>query len=402
MQSFGKRNAFTLIEMLIVIVVLVTLMSITFRLSSLGSESERRITTITRLQRLENCLSGYHAAFGSYPPVQLHGSQDIYLAVDDHGIQTSSRNEAVLDDNDETRAWLQVKAACAAQPIDCRYPFPEGYSERIIAISEEMKERANSNDSDYREYWSNPSVQKRLSAGFDDGVSGEIGRHSNNKQYTQWVDVQLFKFGLLSYLLPRYLIMMNGDEEFFEDFAQWTENNTRPCNPYTGDQYSTWRMVKELADASDSNNSSTAKEGIHELAAIPSQAVCARWMPNLENICACNYNMRSKTFGVEIRDTRFPGLLRVEDPYIEIFSPEGGSSTSGQYILDGVTVFDGWHRPFFYYSPQPYQTYTIWSAGQNGKTFPPWIDRTTLQSKSTTARERVANWIVDDIIHMSN
>ena len=56
------KKGFTLIEMLVVVVVLVTLMTMTFRLSSIGSGSSARNATINRMQRLENCLSGYYAA----------------------------------------------------------------------------------------------------------------------------------------------------------------------------------------------------------------------------------------------------------------------------------------------------------------------------------------------------
>ena len=80
-QLKRKRGAFTLIEMLIVVVVLVTLMSMVFRLSSIGDESTCRVNTVERMQKLENCLSGYYAAFGCYPPVPLHGSHDIYFRV---------------------------------------------------------------------------------------------------------------------------------------------------------------------------------------------------------------------------------------------------------------------------------------------------------------------------------
>ena len=65
--------------MLIVVVVLVTLMTMTFRLSSLGGDNWRHNKTVARLQRLENCLSGYYAAFGTYPPVALHGYRNPWL-----------------------------------------------------------------------------------------------------------------------------------------------------------------------------------------------------------------------------------------------------------------------------------------------------------------------------------
>ena len=52
------RRAFTLVELLVVVVVIVTLMAVTFRLGSVGSESTYKSRTINRMQRLENCLSG--------------------------------------------------------------------------------------------------------------------------------------------------------------------------------------------------------------------------------------------------------------------------------------------------------------------------------------------------------
>ena len=73
------KKAFTLVELLIVVVVLVTLMAVTFRLSSIGSNQTARNKTVSRLQKLENCLSGYYAAFGTYPPVRLHGSRNYTL-----------------------------------------------------------------------------------------------------------------------------------------------------------------------------------------------------------------------------------------------------------------------------------------------------------------------------------
>ena len=65
------KRGFTLIEMMVVIAVLVTLMAMTFRLANIGSDTEARTMTISRMQRLENALSGFHAAFGCYPPVKL-------------------------------------------------------------------------------------------------------------------------------------------------------------------------------------------------------------------------------------------------------------------------------------------------------------------------------------------
>ena len=89
------KRGFTLIELLVVVVVLVTLMSIMFRIGSVGGSADNRNRTIVHMQRLENCLSGYYAAFGSYPPVKLHGTRDFYMKVGSHGIQTDVRNESI-------------------------------------------------------------------------------------------------------------------------------------------------------------------------------------------------------------------------------------------------------------------------------------------------------------------
>ena len=106
-----KSRGFTLIELLIVTVIIVTLMAIVFRLAGSGGDSTARAKTLSRLQKLSNALSGYYAAFGSYPPVPLQGrSRDIYTRVDKYGattgggslgygIQGTSRNKVTLSEN---------------------------------------------------------------------------------------------------------------------------------------------------------------------------------------------------------------------------------------------------------------------------------------------------------------
>ena len=412
------KRAFTLIEMLVVVAVLVTLMMIVFRLSSIGGDADNRTRTIVRMQRLENCLSGYHAAFGSYPPVKLHGTRDLYERVGSHGIQTRERNTAIWNwdpekfrkwrdtgkgqyyQQNEVDAWYQVEAACKSQPVGCRFPYPRGYSELIRILSDEMKERASSGDEEYSGYWQDPGIRAKLSAGFDDGGSekgdsGATGRFKENMDKVDWRDIQLFKFGLMSFLLPRYLVMMNGAQAFYNGgFAQWDENNVMPCDPFTGRSFSEaggWDRIKQYAESSN-------KGDLAHLANIPSQSICARWMPNLAGICHCNHTFA--LFGVDINSGE-GSELRSDNLNIEIFCPhsEKGNSNKDQYILDGISVQDGWWRDFYYYSPEPYQTYTIWSAGRNGRTFPPWISRQKLSAKQNSC---VAVWVDDDIIHMSN
>ena len=376
--------------MLIVVTVLVTLMAITFRLGAIGGPSSYRNATVARLQRIENCLSGYYAAFGTYPPVKLHGSRNYKLAVSSHGIQNVDGEEEELKwswannrgSEDEKADWAKVQAACKAQPVDCRFPFPVGYGEFVGAISQDLQ---NNPPGDLSE-----EQKKVFAAGFDDGVSNNRGRYSSYQNESEWREIQLFKFGLMSYLLPRYLVMMNSAEELYEDYNQWTGNNSLPADPLTGTTYSNWRELQRKATSDQSTD-------IAHVANVPSQAVCSRWMPNLEGICSGNGTV--KLFGVTV--TTGTADLRPGNADIEVYSPGGfdDDSTSGQYVLDGITVKDGWHREFFYYSPAPYQSYVLWSAGADGKTFPPWVSRDSLSSQ---ANECIGLWVEDDIVSMSN
>jgi len=399
------RKGFTLVEMLIVVVVLVTLMTMVFRLGSIGSTSSRRTVTISRLQRLENCLSGYYAAFGTYPPVAQHGSRNPWLTVSMHGIQNTKgqENRSIFGwdaekfrrdegQSQEYAAWRQVEAACKSQPVDCKFPYPKGYSEFIAAKSEQLKMAAEESTtiSDER--------KAVLMAGFDDGVTSNPGRFSDYQNESDWREVQLFKFGLMSYLLPRYLVMMTSDPELnlYDNYDQWTSNNgtegdNMPSNALTGRRFSDWRAVCE-------NAISEKKTDIATVANIPSQAVCARWMANLEGIVTTPHSL--SVFGVPI--SRANGEAFSLNG-IEIFVPGGfdndGSGAAGQYVLDSCSVSDGWENEFYYYSPAPYQTYVLWSAGPNGRTFPPWISREELDS---AANKCIGAWTEDDIIGMSH
>ena len=393
------RKAFTLVEMLIVVVVLVTLMTITFRLGAVNTTSAQRNTTVTRLQKLENCLSGYYAAFGSYPPVAQHGSYNFYLTVDDHGMQNmdGEENQNLWGwDPDEFRkgarkeeeeaAWAQVQAACRTQPVGCAFPFRKEYGDYVTAWSDQLKDEAAA-DKDLDE-----KKKAMFAAGFDDGVSQNIGRFSRYSDLTDWREVQLFKFGLMSFLLPRYLIMMRSDESLYSDYAQWKGNNSMPSDPLTGQPYTSWRKVWDDANK-DRDTTDYAR-----VANIPSQAVCARWMPNLADTV---WTSRGLTvFGVDIADES-GGVFTLGNSAGMIHSPGGfsESSTSGQYMLDFCTVRDGWYNEFYYYSPPPYQTYTLWSAGPNGHTFPPWVSREGLDSK---ANKCISAWVEDDIVNMSH
>lgn len=388
------KKGFTLVEMLIVVVVIVTLMTMTFRLSSIGDNSNRRNTTIARMNRIENCLSGYNAAFGSYPPVALHGTRNIYARVSDHGIQSEDQENTSIwgwtriGEEQEREAWEQVKAACKSQPVDCRFPFPSEseYNTLVKSVSDSLQKLANQSGNNLSQ-----SRKTVLSSPFDNGVTDNRGRHDSDE--TDWRRSQLFKFGLMSYLLPRYLVMMNSDEDFFRGgYSQWEQSNTMPCDPFTGRKFSGWQSVREYSRRTQGSD-------LARVANIPSQAVTARWMPNLEGIVCCNHDY--KLFGISIRGDYGASELRPDNTDIEVYSPGGygAGGTANQYVLDSVTVLDGWWHEFYYYSPPPHQTYTLWSGGPNNRTFPPWISRKTLDG---AANKCVGLWVEDDIVRMSN
>ena len=370
------KKAFTLVELLIVVVVIVTLMTIVFKLAGVGDDATQRNVTINRMQRLENCLSGYYAAFGSYPPVKLHGSRDYQRRVDIHGIQSTS------GETESTLSWESVDAACRSQPIAMCFPFHESLKDYVKAYSDLYAEKDPSDPTRrYEALYSNSSVSP-------------LGEKSD------WQEVQIYKFGVMSYLLPRYLVIMGGsfsqedrnnrlDYQLFDNQRQWTDNNQLPSNFDDGMPYTNWRAVNE-----DVNNTPW------KVAALPSQAVCARWLPNLAGIVS---SVVDRTiYGVNICDTAHRQLST------EVYSPGGYNSSSQQYLLDCLTVKDYFWRngqcgnDFYYYSPPPHQSYRLWSSGPNWKTFPPWVTNEELNKLPGADRKTVQTWIADDIVHMSN
>lgn len=388
------KKGFTLIEMLVVVAVMATLMTVVFRLSSVSDSEERRTRTIVRMQKLENCLSGYYAAFGSYPPVKIHGSRDIYLRVD-NGIQTESEISSLN--------WRSIDAACLSQPIAARFPFSDdqAVSDSIEALSAEIADRITSGRFPK---WAQDKRASMYTSGFKNLKEGYV---SGDWDETDWREVQIFQFGLMSFLLPRYLLMMGGSERYYgasgRACAQWTDNNDPICDACEGDELS-WRDVRRYSqpgvDVSTRNNSDYSR-----IANVPTQIVCARWLPNLEKCCACPSS--KKVFGVELRDSDHDMFYLPDDdssplPDFKIQSPGGQGGT--YYLLDSISVYDGWERDFYYYSPDGYQTYTLWSAGPDGYTFPPWVDRKNINQMvvEETGGKTVAEIVTDDITRMSH
>ena len=391
------KRAFTLIEMMIVIAVLVTLMAMTFRIGNVSADAEARTMTIARMQRLENCLSGFHAAFGCYPPVRLHGNRSF------------TGQDRSINWGNESEAWRWVRNICRTQPVGCRFPFAERMKGAVDALSDLISDAAGSGD--YENVFDTETLQNWATAGFTSSSDGDVeGKLSSKKDEVLWSEIKLFQYGVMSFLLPRYFVMMGGNNRYFmgddgTGYAQWTSNNQKPSDPFTGMPVS-WSTVYGWVEAYRNRNEQK-DENVVKLMMMPSQAACARWMPNLDGICKCNTDIN--LFGVHIKSSHWRdrgifdfdgGVSRtfVNAVYDTCFRPDDGSFQS-QYLLDEVSVQDGWGNEFYYYSRSPYQSYTLWSSGKDGKTFPPWISRDRLSGQEL---DLAAKWTKDDITQLSN
>ena len=362
------KKAFTLVELLVVVVVIVTLMAITFRLAGVAGSSNHRNRTIERMQRIENALSGYYAAFGSYPPVGLHAKRNVYLHADETtGDQT--------DNEDSDLRWSNVRAACRAQPFSARFPFASKQRDYVSAVSRIIAQRANSSEKRYKAFQDRANI---LGGGFT--ALDNPNSLSDWDKESSWQAVKIFQFGVMSFLMPRYLFMLSGidDLDDLDKCVQWSASNRLPAHPNNGVPFSNWRDALRYKSL---------------VRRIPSQAICARWMPNFEGIVSCTGY--PEIFGVKVSNG-LGGSITAESADIEVFS-SGGSS---RYVLDCMTIWDGWDQEFYYYSPAPFQSYRLWSAGPDGKTFPPWVPLDSVKNEKD--RRTAAGWMADDIMFMSN
>ena len=411
-----SQQGFTLVELLIVTVVIVALMGIMFRLTGIVGSTSERERTIARMQRLENCLSGYYAAFGQYPPVPLQGaSYNIFRRVCDlHGIQYGEENDSELDQN-------AVRAACRAQPVAALYPptddiYIPGESQPMRA--DELLRNYQQAVHDYLTTMRGSEAARKASAWSGNPISYQSLATANRADFegtSDFTRFQLFRFGLMSFLLPRYRFMLESakpDGPFYDAIdscKQWTDFNILPARMDSGVSYESWGGASGSSSRFTDLLAGTAgrpdERKRWELDLIPSQAACARWMPNLDGIVSGPSNT---FFGVMIAEDRenfgfsfnFDSASQVQAP----FSTGGHGGTCGSsspYILFGMTVKDGWRNDFYYYSPPPYQSYILWSSGNwNDLTFPPWIDMNEFKSKYSRFYNTAVSWAADDIIFM--
>ena len=394
-----RKNGFTLIELLIVITVMATLMTIMFRLGAVSEDQSKKIETVTRLQKLENCLSGYYSAFGSYPPVAVYGSRDIYTEVR-NGVQTENHNSEL--------SWTQIEQACRSQPVDCAFPFSEGLRDTCEKFSKEIQEIAKSNEK-YQKDPNYPAFSQGFSIGNIGSFTGKLWSE------TDWRSVQLFRFGLMSYLLPRYLVMMSGDKRYYgaqgSACGQWQKNNDNCVDSSTGrtiDWKTTYQYVERNGDDEKDAGKPKNNSNYVKIANMVSQAVCANWISDLKELCStCHETL--EILGVNIAEPADSIFLTPSKegspPELNLYSP--GGKGGNWYMLDTITVRDGWDVDFFYYSPLGAQSYILWSSGPNQRTFPPWADKTGIMDRKVSeyggdSQLTIGDYISDDIVRMNH
>ena len=373
-------RGFTLVELLVTVLVMVTLMAVSFRLMHGGDEAVARSRTHDRLQRLQNCLSGYRAAFGHYPAVPLHGVRDIYLEANDYGIQTSRRTSKV--------SWRNVRAAILSQPVTTEFPFDTENKEVKAEI-------AAASDADVA--WSKAAKTRggdaTAVAVYAKGYkpfSASLVATQNSK--SSWRDVQVFRYGLLSFLLPRAQFMLSGEKLVYEKYAQWPDQNelAEYYDPETGKPLkSTWSSLAAAMRTDGADRKA--------ILASRSQAACAHWLPNLAGIVRGG----GTYYGVDTADgkafrKREDELRDAEASDLLVHASGKADAPKTAYVLNGLTVLDGWENEFYYYSPAPHRTCRIWSAGSDRKTLPPWID--PMAAASDPELKTALAWTRDDLV----
>jgi len=335
-----KRAAFTLIEMLVVVVIIGILIAGVFRLMGAAGESNKKALTVARLQKMQNALSGFYAEYGTYPPVVPHDSPDPYARQDpDTGTAKSPATSLLVSDAAE-----YANKAAGSQPIAFEYPSPDSAT-------------------------LNTYINERYKGIEAENVNDALGQSAASPTLgARWQDAKIFKFGVLSYLLPR--VQLIGGDELAKDNP---DPEQVPDMNFFGSQQ--W---------SKNNAGSRAAQSARENRAV------ARWLPNFENSLYGGYNNMCN-MGINTAEPEHGG------PH---FSGPYRTQSSPKYMLMSMTIHDGWGHELYYYSAPPYQSYRIWSAGPNGITFPPWITLESLPSEKD--REMATLWIEDDIVRFDH
>jgi type II secretory pathway pseudopilin PulG len=328
------------------VVIISILIGGVFQLMNTIGQSNEKARTLACLQRLQNAISGFYAEYGYYPPVPNYTSPDPWgqSAENDFG----GGAEALSSENGFREA---CSAACRSQPIAFEFPNPQG-QDSIINMKFQQDQIQSPNTL--------------------------LGGQAASIPKDEWNDVKMFKFGLLSFLVPRVEVIgfagPDGGSSDIEPKITFYESRQ-------------WKKNNPASKVSDTRKALAAQQIIENRAV-------ARWLPNLEGLVQNGTTI----LGV---NTRGPGSTSGSDlggfrTWLDKDGELQSYSYNGQkYVLKFLSVVDGWDREIYYYSQPPYQSFCIWSAGKDGRTFPPWIKLNALSGKE---REWAAKWAKDDIV----
>jgi len=336
-----RTDGFTLIELMIVIAIIGILVGTTFKLMGVAAEAKARAVTIARMERLQNALSGYYAAYGMYPAVPFYGNPD-----------PSGAGQTGESDGQSISAGTQAsaQAAARAQPVGFEYPTPTWMDDKIPLI-----------------FFPSSVISVNTAIGSLSPTDGS------------WDKYKGFKFGLMSFLLPRVQLVghpSQGANAPLQDVyqrAQWMANN-----------------ISSRVPGSSNADLQALLQSLEKQRLLENEA-CIRWLPCFEGI------LRSFADDVVLRDKDNNIIASVH-----VNGDNGGGNRLAirqmlggpQVALAYSTIADGWGNELFYYSPPPYQSFKVWSAGPDGLTYPPWIPSTDSTYKTLNAQ----NWTKDDIV----
>jgi prepilin-type N-terminal cleavage/methylation domain-containing protein len=353
----SRQAAFTLIELMVVVVVISILIGGIFKLLSAAGNANKRASTQATLEKLQNALSGFYAQYGTYPPVAQYGSPDPFGGnrQDDFGSDLVSEITGETDGPSiRTAIW-----AAKCQPVAFEFPPMQLMDDYV-----------------------NKSSKGAL------GINGLMGQTADSISSDDWADVKMFKFGLLSYLLPR--VETIGCPDSIKDVNKWNSGIYPQIGFYQSKQ---WKKANPASKVgSDKTALTKALLGQRRL----ENEACAHWLPNFKDLLYGGPTV----LGVETAtdSTKNEAVFRKGKDHNDY---AGGTyyfargNSGSQTALRLVTLLDAWDQEYFYYSPPPYQSYRVWSAGPDRRTFPPWIP---LDNLTTSQRKIVATWIADDIV----
>jgi len=341
------HGAFTLIELMIVVAIVGILIGGVFQLLSTAGTMNKKAETTAHLQRLQNALSGFYAEYGTYPPVAQYTSPDPWGS----GLEDDFEND-LSDISSEEGFARACSFAARSQPVAFEYPNVQGMDYFI--------------NQKYNEF--NLVSANTLLA----QTAASTPKH-------EWKDIKMFKFGLLSFVLPRIeqvgFTGLDAPNEKFEPDLRFYESKQ-------------WKKNNPVSNVNETRRALQSQQIIENRAA-------ARWMPNLEKMVKHGKYI----LGVDTceKDTPSGEGLRTHEVYQnkKLVDVKGYSRDGNDYVLSYVTIRDDYDNEFYYYSPPPHQSYRLWSAGKDGRTFPPWIPLENLSSKE---REWAAKWLKDDIV----